>query len=988
MGSSGLDFLNRLGIRIDANFSTTCLVANGQSVQSVGKCTLPMRVAEHTKLIDVFVMPEVPHALILGIDFWRIMGIVPDVRSDSWEFAKDPVACLSVSNAVCEAGELSNNEKAQLEELVRKNYELMGDKLGCTNLVEHVIKTKAEPIKQRYYPVSPVVQAHLNKHLDEMIENGVVRKSNSPWASPVILIKKKSGEHRFCVDYRKLNAVTEKDSYPLPYVTNTLDQLKDARYLSSLDVKSAFFQVPLAEESKKYSAFVVPNRGLWEFNRLPFGLSTSPATWQRLMDLVLGYDLLPHVFCYLDDIVIVTKTFEKHLEVLQEVFRRLREANITVKKEKCQYCRPQLKYLGYVVDKHGLHVDPEKVSAMLDMPAPKKVSGVRGIIGTFSWYRRFIPDFSTLIAPITALLRKSNSKFEWSESCEQAFRILKEKLVTAPILSCPDYNLPFEVQTDASGWGISAVLCQSHPDGEKVVSYVSRSLTRQEQKYSTTERECLAVLFGLEKFRQYIEGVPNVKVVTDHYSLVWLQNLRDVNGRLGRWALKMQQYDVQIVHRKGKEHVVPDTLSRSVPVLASIEVDEEPCPDDRWYSGMKEKIKSKPLRYPQWRVEGDIIYKYLPPRFVGLSNAWQCWKPVVKKAKRQALLEKAHSDPTSGHTGVYKTYARLAENYFWPRMREDVVRLVRRCRVCLQYKAQNRAPVGQMLSHTPPSQPWETISSDLMGPLPKSKSGNRFMLVVTDYFSKYVLVFPMRNSLATNVVKRLENEVFLVYGAPKVAISDNGPQYISREYKNLLDRYDVEAKYTPYFHAQSNPTERMNRTIKRMIASYVQDQHTAWDENLAKIVCAIRTSKSEATHETPYFVNFGRSMVLSGKDFARRDVFKDEEVVPEQSKDEALKDLFRFVKRRLAAASQKNKKAYNLRRRPEQFHVGQEVYRTNHVLSNAPDRFSRKLAPKFVGPFTIKRKVSPWTYVLADTNGVERGTWNAKDLKSKPPDLQ
>ena len=232
-------------------------------------------------------------------------------------------------------------------------------------------------------------------------------------------------------------------------ISSTLDKLNNAKYLSTLDIKSAYWQIPMESSSKKYTAFTVPNRGLFQFKRMPFGLCNAPSVWQRFIDQVLQSDLEPHVFVYLDDIVIVTQTFDKHIEVLTEVFDRLKNAGLTVSQEKCVFCKPELKYLGYKIDKNGLHVDSDKVKAILDIPTPSNVGDIRRIIGTASWYRRFIPNFSTIVAPLTSLLRK-NIKFLWTDECENSFRTLKECLVSAPVLCCPDYSLPFSIQTDAS----------------------------------------------------------------------------------------------------------------------------------------------------------------------------------------------------------------------------------------------------------------------------------------------------------------------------------------------------------------------------------------------------------------------------------------------------------------------------------------------------------------------------------------------------------
>lgn len=349
-----------------------------------------------------------------------------------------------------------------------------------------------------------------------MISEGVVEESASPWSSPVVMVRKRDGSYRFCVDFRKVNAITERDAYPLPYISSILDKLRDARYLTTIYIKAAYWQIPMKEESKQYTAFVVPHRGLYQFRRMPFGLHNAPATFQRLIDSVLGHDLEPYMFPYLDDVIIVTSSFEEHRRILKVVLERLQSAGLSLNQEKCHFCKQELRYLGYVVNQHGLLVDPEKVKAITDIPRPRSLSEVRRIIGMASWYRRFVPDFSTLIAPMTALLRKNHS-FHRTEECEDSFDNVKAHLVSAPILSCPNF--------DASGYGVAGVLTQTYPDGERVISYISRYLTRLERNYSTTERECLAVLFAIEKFRPYVEA-SSFTVVSDNYSLKWLNSIQ------------------------------------------------------------------------------------------------------------------------------------------------------------------------------------------------------------------------------------------------------------------------------------------------------------------------------------------------------------------------------------------------------------------------------------------------------------------------------
>lgn len=303
------DLLMDLGLPTRENIST-CTAANGISCEVTGIVSTPVRIRDQVKLIDILLVPSVTHPLILGADFWRIHGIVPDLRRGEWTFSNEP----PVASIEHITSHLSPDQQQQLQSVIRDLFPACKDgELGCTNLVSHDIICTGQPIKQRYYPISRAMQKIVDAELDEMLRLGVVQKSSSPWSSPILMVPKKgTNKFRFCVDYRKLNQVTQRDAYPLPYVSQTLDKLRDAKYLSSLDVKSAYWQIPMSEHSRQFTAFTVPNRGLFEFLRLPYGLTNAPATWMRFIDRVLGPELEPNVFVYLDDIIIVTQTFEKH----------------------------------------------------------------------------------------------------------------------------------------------------------------------------------------------------------------------------------------------------------------------------------------------------------------------------------------------------------------------------------------------------------------------------------------------------------------------------------------------------------------------------------------------------------------------------------------------------------------------------------------------------------------------------------------------------
>ena len=400
----------------------------------------------------------------------------------------------------------------------------------------------------------------VDEQIDEMLEKGVIEPSDSPWSSPIVIVPKKNGKFRFCIDYRKVNEVTEKDAYPLPQINAILDRLREARYISSIDLQNGYWLVPLTKDSKPITAFTVPGRGLFQFRVMPFGLHSAPATFQRLLDRIIGPDMEPRAFAYLDDIIILGKTFEEHLDNLREVFRRLRHAKLILNAEKCEFGQKSLKYLGHIVTENGVQTDPEKVASIVQFPQPGNLRQLRQFLGMASWYRRFVQDFSRVVAPLTKLLRK-NYRWKWDTEQEGAFQELKRCLTESPILVCPDFERPFNLQTDASDYGLGVALTQEVDGQDRAIAYASRTLTPAEKNYSVTEKECLAIVWGIEKMRPYLEGY-HFTVTTDHQSLTWLHSIKSPIGRLARWSVFLQQYDFDIVYRKGALNRVADALSR------------------------------------------------------------------------------------------------------------------------------------------------------------------------------------------------------------------------------------------------------------------------------------------------------------------------------------------------------------------------------------------------------------------------------------------
>jgi len=357
-----------------------------------------------------------------------------------------------------------------------------------------------------------------------------------------------------------LNNVTTKDSYPLPVIDDLLRKVGNAKYYTSLDLDRGFLQVALKEEDKPKTA-IITQRGLFEYNVMPFGLTNAPGTFQRLMDEVLRETLDEFTAVYIDDIVIYSNTFEEHLQHVEEVLRRLKEANLIIKLGKCTFNQEEIKLLGHIVGRNGIRTDPEKIEKVKNYPRPTNLKELRGAIGLFTYYRKFVPEFAKLARPLHELSKK-NVKFEWEEKQEKAFEILKKKLTESPILGNPDFTKPFELTTDASKEGLGVILSQrDEKNQEKVIAYGSRSLKPSETNYAATELEMLAVYWGINYFVKYLMIKP-FKVLTDHSALKALQNTIKPVGRRARWIMDLQQYNFEIQHRSGKSNKNADALSR------------------------------------------------------------------------------------------------------------------------------------------------------------------------------------------------------------------------------------------------------------------------------------------------------------------------------------------------------------------------------------------------------------------------------------------
>ena len=468
---------------------------------------------------------------------------------------------LETEEDVIVGQELTQAQKDQLKGILKSYPDVLTDVPGKTDLVEHKISlTTYEPIRTRQYPVPHALKDTIDEEVEQMLEMDIIEPSDSPYCSPVVVVRKPDGTNRFCVDYRKINQITRYDAEPTSDQEDIFARLNGCRYFTRMDLSKGYWQIPVAKDSRKYTSFMT-RKGLWQFKRMPFGLATAPGNFCRMMRRLLNG--LECVENYMDDILIATRSFEEHLTTIQKVLERLRKAGLTAKPSKCMMAQKELIFLGHKIKEGKVEPNPVKVEAILKAKRPTTKSQVRSFLGLAGYYRKFIPNFAGTATVLTDLTRKGQpNKVSWNSAHETAFQSLKEVLSKQPILCMPDLGKPFILRTDASNEGLGAVLLQEMDGSKLPVAYASRKLLPREVRYSVVEKECLGVVWGIQKFHSFLYG-RQFTLETDHMPLVYLNKAKDSNGRLMRWALHLQIYRFTIVAIKGSENVGADYLSRS-----------------------------------------------------------------------------------------------------------------------------------------------------------------------------------------------------------------------------------------------------------------------------------------------------------------------------------------------------------------------------------------------------------------------------------------
>lgn len=867
----------------------------------------------------------------------------------------------------------SKQEEIRLKALVSKYIDIFQwteYSTGRTNLVKHSINTGDHPpIKQVQYRVPQHLREEINKQLEEWLEHGIIRRSSSPWSSNIIMVKKKNGKYRFCIDFRKINEVTIKDAFPLPRIDELIDALAVAEIFSVFDFAHGYWQVEMEEQDKQKTAFMA-NNNLYEFNVMPFGTCNAPSTFQRMMNTLFSGLTWKYCLVYLDDLLVYSRSFNEHLVQLEEIFSRIKQANLKLQPAKCLFCTNKVNYLGFEISDKGVYPDRGKMKVIEELEPPKNAKETKRFLGMISYYRKFIRQFSSIANPLYELTSKK-VKFKWTSQANEAFKYLKKCLMEAPILSFPNFAYGFEIECDASNVGLGAVLIQHIGNENKLIACASRSLIQAERNYSASEKEMLAISWAAKYFETYIFG-RKVIFHTDHKPIAQMRDFKDKSGRLVKLYNKITHLNFEIKYKRGAENVRADFLSRLpsgadggadtkeakiVEVKKAFDWSEQQDKDEmlarlkerkrgeKVDRGMVDKRWLKYEKYLEIREDGALVKRSRQ----GLRQV------VVPKHLVEKLLKAYHAGNLSGHRSVRKTFLAIDERFFWLNSADDVKQFCSSCDICQRMKYTNQNNIAP-LKPIEVNNRFQLVGIDVTGDFPITARKNRYIVVCIDYFTKYAVAEATPDQTATTVARVLFNKIVCQFGAPSSLVSDQGPCFESEVFKQLCQLCGIAKMRTTSYHPQGNGlVERQNRTIKEMIAKYINSNHDNWDLVLDQVMFAYNNSVHESTGYSPF------ELVYGAKPRVMNDIIlKLNEEKIKTGKSEFLKQLVdyqrqlnRIVNDRLDKARAHQKKQYdqNVSKRTE-YKVGDWVLVNNY---RTRVNHAKKFEPKWTGPARITR---------------------------------
>ncbi|WVZ95213.1 hypothetical protein U9M48_041007, partial [Paspalum notatum var. saurae] len=880
----------------------------------------------------------------------RLCGLLPAIPEGSLL----QIQVISASSSTSQSTVISPQVQALLDEY-QHLFELTVD-LPPTRECDHSIPLLpgASPVSVRPYRFPPALKDEIEKQVHEMLSNGLIQKSTSPFSSSVLLVKKKDNSWRFCVDYRQLNAITVKSKYPVPIIEELLDELHGSSWFSKLDLRSGFHQIRMSPGEEYKTAFQT-HIGQFEFRVMTFGLTGAPGTFQSAMNSTLAPFLRKFVLVFFDDILIYSKTFADHLNHLELVFQALTQDSWQIKLSKCEFAQRQIHYLGHVISQDGVSTDPAKIEAIISWPSPSSVKELRSFLGLAGYYRRFVRHFGVFSRPLTALLKK-HALFIWTTEHDASFAALKQALCKAPVLALPDFTQPFLLETDASGSDVGAVLMQGgHP-----LAYVSKALGPKSQGLSTYEKEYLAILMAVQHWRQYL-GHTEFIISTDQKSLLQLSEQRLHTHWQKKVFSKLLGLNYKIVYKQGTENRAADALSRKPSHTASCAAITTVSPHwldevlqgytaDTHAQDLIAKLLLDPTAVPSFSLSAGLL-RYKGRIWIGNNPSLQT-----------RLLQACHDSAVGGHSGFPVTYSRIKQLFAWQGLKKAVRAYVQSCLICQKAKP-DRARLPGLLQPLPvPDTAWQVISMDFVEGLPLSGRAD-CILVVVDFFTKYAHFVPLHHPFtAPSVAQKFLHHVYRLHGLPATIVTDRDKIFTSHFWRELFRLAGVTLNMTSSYHPQSDgQTERLNQTMETYLRCFVNACPSKWINWLSQAEYWYNTSPHSAIGRSPFEALYGYKPRHFG--ISETDAVTAPDVQSWLQDRSVMTDL---IRQHLVRSRHRMKKQADKQRSDRQYKVGDSVLVKvqPYVQTSLARRSNQKLAFKYFGPYEVLACIGTAAYRL------------------------
>jgi transposase InsO family protein len=945
--------------------------ANGSALKVLGRTILEVEINQKKAKIEFVIAENVSPKVIAGISLLSVFGIQLRMKETVKHMNETIFKRQELMESMCSleanfGGKVDDElrfkntvellgvtRNSEIYDILAKNKGVfMANKwdIGKTNILKHTILTSEEPIliKPRRQPAN--LENKISEAIENLEANDIIKKCNSAWNTPLVCIwKKEKKDIRLCLDFRALNKVTQRYAFPMPNIEEMLEVLNGCKYFSTIDLGNAYYQVELDEESKTKTAFSTKS-GQYCFNRMPFGIAAAPATFQKLMTIVLGDLNWKEAVVYLDDILIFSKTLQEHKDRLNRVLSRIGDAGLRVNPEKCKFFKSETKFLGHVINQEGIQTDSSKIEAIVKFERPKCIKKLRSFLGVCNYYRKFIKDYAKLARNLESICGSNKDKLVWSEECDNSFQRMKEALSTTPILVYPDFQKEFILDTDASFDTIGAVLSQLDERGnERVIAYGSHAMSKHELGYCITRKELLAIYYFTQHFKHYLYG-KRFKLRTDHKAITFMLTTKNpITAQFQNWINFLSSLDMELSFRKGVDHSNADALSRN---------NCETCVQCRMEheDAKKGKLKTRALAIlteydnKEWqetdpemiRIKEEIVgnkserFKLIDNMIMTLEG--KIWIP---ETKCKDFINSIHK--MLCHAGTKKVLDYIEIAYDMKNMHKLVHEVIGVCENCQKRKSMT-SKTKEIIIKSEPGRQFEVIHMDFCGPLRTSFHGKKYIMAIIDQFSRYMSLTAVSNQDEKTTKEILLNKWIFKFGAPKVIHVDCGKTFESKSIRELADKHNIKLKFSsPYHHSSNGLVERQFRTIRDFInTSLKEKKYKDWTELIPEIEFALNATIQKTIGKSPAEVVFGQRIYHRWCDITK----------PEDDRDGM---------RKLVLENENKVKYNNVGRVNRKFNINEAV------LIKAEGR--TKEEDRFIGPFKIIRQIHERSYELQDEKG-------------------